>query len=597
MSDETIIIKVEVDNSEAIASAAKTKQAIDELKTQQKALNQARKDGAVSDEKYFQQSTLLDASIKKQSASYSELSNKIAGTKSFTEKLKDSMNANAGVADKLTGGLSGTVTSIVSMTKAGLAFIATPLGAVIAAIGAALGALTAYFKGSEEGQDKLSAAMAIGKLVFDKLGQAIEAVGKVISDVIGFMADLATSIITYIAPSVGAAIQEAIKAGQALADLRDQFETEDRDFIVRRALVDKQVSELREKAISQEGAAKRATVEEAIKLEKDLAKAEADHAQKKLELFDAEHAASGKLTEEEKTQRAELEADIINQQREGSAATIKFQKELEKLNDELAGKESERRAIAQANRHAATDDEVQQSEIRIAQFQKEQEIKVSGAEDAFAKTQAALSKNITTTNAKVKDSVDKQIQMDFLLQQNKLANLSTALAQASGLLDKNTIAYKALAISQASIDTFRAATSALAPPPIGAGPLFGPILAGTTIALGLANIAKIAGFASGGYTGNGGKYEPAGIVHRGEYVVPSHIVSNPVYSPVISGLESARMKGYADGGLVTNQGTSAVNQQLLMANAFKNLPPIYAAWTDWNAANNSQMAKINVTER
>jgi hypothetical protein len=31
----------------------------------------------------------------------------------------------------------------------------------------------------------------------------------------------------------------------------------------------------------------------------------------------------------------------------------------------------------------------------------------------------------------------------------------------------------------------------------------------------------IKGFATGGYTGNGGKYEPAGIVHRGEYVVNS----------------------------------------------------------------------------
>ncbi len=71
----------------------------------------------------------------------------------------------------------------------------------------------------------------------------------------------------------------------------------------------------------------------------------------------------------------------------------------------------------------------------------------------------------------------------------------------AGLIEKNTIAYKVLAISQASIDTYRAAVAALAPPPIGAGPLFGPILAGTTIALGLANIAKIAGFADGGLSG------------------------------------------------------------------------------------------------
>ncbi|WP_417861832.1 tape measure protein [Vreelandella venusta] len=35
------------------------------------------------------------------------------------------------------------------------------------------------------------------------------------------------------------------------------------------------------------------------------------------------------------------------------------------------------------------------------------------------------------------------------------------------------------------------------------------------------------GFASGGYTGAGARNEPAGIVHRGEYVMPKHIVDQP----------------------------------------------------------------------
>ena len=34
-------------------------------------------------------------------------------------------------------------------------------------------------------------------------------------------------------------------------------------------------------------------------------------------------------------------------------------------------------------------------------------------------------------------------------------------------------------------------------------------------------LEKLKGYSSGGYTGDGGKYEPAGIVHRGEYVVNS----------------------------------------------------------------------------
>lgn len=63
-------------------------------------------------------------------------------------------------------------------------------------------------------------------------------------------------------------------------------------------------------------------------------------------------------------------------------------------------------------------------------------------------------------------------------------------------------------------------------------------------------LAASSGFAEGGYTGDGGKHEPAGVVHRGEYVVPQKIVRNPQYSGVIAGLERARVSGYAQGGLV-----------------------------------------------
>lgn len=70
------------------------------------------------------------------------------------------------------------------------------------------------------------------------------------------------------------------------------------------------------------------------------------------------------------------------------------------------------------------------------------------------------------------------------------------------------------------------------------------------------------GFASGGYTGTGGKYEPAGIVHRGEYVIPKEIVAAlgiRFFDELIGNRKSPRpgdgsegiaLPGYADGGLV-----------------------------------------------
>ncbi|MBK8667806.1 MAG: hypothetical protein IPN21_18450 [Burkholderiales bacterium] len=58
-------------------------------------------------------------------------------------------------------------------------------------------------------------------------------------------------------------------------------------------------------------------------------------------------------------------------------------------------------------------------------------------------------------------------------------------------------------------------------------------------------------FAEGGYTGHGGRYEPAGVVHRGEGVLSQSDI-RALGGP--AGFESLRRslkRGYADGGLVT----------------------------------------------
>ncbi|MDN5506388.1 MAG: phage tail tape measure protein, partial [Comamonas sp.] len=59
------------------------------------------------------------------------------------------------------------------------------------------------------------------------------------------------------------------------------------------------------------------------------------------------------------------------------------------------------------------------------------------------------------------------------------------------------------------------------------------------------------GFADGGYTGVGGKYEPAGVVHRGEYVINAA-------STRALGLDFlGRLNGYAGGGYVGSGGSAS----------------------------------------
>lgn len=56
------------------------------------------------------------------------------------------------------------------------------------------------------------------------------------------------------------------------------------------------------------------------------------------------------------------------------------------------------------------------------------------------------------------------------------------------------------------------------------------------------------GFADGGYTGDGGKHDVAGVVHRGEWVVPQSVVNKPGMLNFLNQLTYGN--GYAEGGLV-----------------------------------------------
>jgi TP901 family phage tail tape measure protein len=63
-------------------------------------------------------------------------------------------------------------------------------------------------------------------------------------------------------------------------------------------------------------------------------------------------------------------------------------------------------------------------------------------------------------------------------------------------------------------------------------------------------------FASGGFTGRGGKYDPAGIVHKGEYVVPKQFVNQSTGMPDPSFLAQLQngMRSFATGGFAGSAG-------------------------------------------
>lgn len=130
------------------------------------------------------------------------------------------------------------------------------------------------------------------------------------------------------------------------------------------------------------------------------------------------------------------------------------------------------------------------------------------------------------------------------------------------MLGESSSAYRALyeaqrsfALAQAGINIWKSASDAYANEP---GTVWQKIAAaakatldqGTFVAMIQAATPK--GFANGGYTGHGGKYEPAGVVHKGEGVLTQEEVKALGGPQGFEDLRKSIRRGYATGGLVAD---------------------------------------------
>lgn len=168
--------------------------------------------------------------------------------------------------------------------------------------------------------------------------------------------------------------------------------------------------------------------------------------------------------------------------------------------------------------------------------------------------------------------------------EKKIADIKTRQAKAE----------KAFNIATGVVNTAQAVLKALA----STAPPLNFILAGAVGALGALQIAKIVatpipdyysasagggggggatgGYYDEGYTGKGGKYQPAGIVHKGEYVIPAHLLQTPEvanYAGVIEAMRTGR-RGYADGGVVganIDLATGGASQATMLLDAITTL--------------------------
>ncbi|MBZ0371055.1 tape measure protein [Acinetobacter baumannii] len=149
------------------------------------------------------------------------------------------------------------------------------------------------------------------------------------------------------------------------------------------------------------------------------------------------------------------------------------------------------------------------------------------------------------------------------------ASVTGALAgMFKNMLGESSSAYRilyesqrAFALAQAGMNMWKAASDAYANEPgtwyqKAAAAAIATIKSGTFVSL--IQAATPQGFADGGYTGNGLKHTPAGIVHKGEVVWSQEDIKRWGGVSVVESMRTSSPNGYANGGYVSNNTSEAI---------------------------------------
>ena len=175
---------------------------------------------------------------------------------------------------------------------------------------------------------------------------------------------------------------------------------------------------------------------------------------------------------------------------------------------------------------------------------------VSGMSSIFTQLTAGIKADLELQTAEIENRYDAEISraegnayMVAKLEKQKEEEVAAIKQEAS---EKEYQMQVIQAIAQTAQNALAAYGSAAAIPLV--GHILAPIAAAAAVAAGMLQVnalkkqqaAAAQGYAEGGFTKAGGKYEPAGVVHAGEWVAPQELVNNPRTRPLIDALEYAR---------------------------------------------------------
>ena len=371
--------------------------------------------------------------------------------------------------------------------KAGL--ISTGIGAFLVAIGA----LTQYFRDSEEGASKFKQITSQLGVVIGNVTDIVSNLGKslfklITGDIKGFKDGL--SEVTQGVKDFGETTRKEMAQANQLEKDRLKLQKFEREAIVEKARTEKDMMELRLKARDEEnfstkerlGFMREANKLAGEQLEKDL------HVAKEKLRFQQEENSFSKSTQENLDAEAQLQAQVFQIERSNFSERKRLKSEEQALVKQQAAQEKARI-----------------KEIEDAEKARLKEI--ADAEEKARKEKEAAEKEAQKKSLELaKIEMDKKIAYAKLVEQEKNKTIAMGFDALGALTEKSDKAQKAVAVAKTIYNTQQAIMNAMANVPAP----FNVIQAVATGVMGAASINKILSTSpeSGG-GGDGGVSAPA----------------------------------------------------------------------------------------
>jgi hypothetical protein len=616
---ETVILEFQVDEGASIET-------IESLTKANKALREERKKLNLDTEEGKKRINEINAALDRNNTKIKDNSSAIEKQRANIGNYKSALDGVHPTLGKVGEGLEAGASGFKAMARSALAFIATPIGAVLAA-------LVAVFT-------LLKTAIATNNNVLDKFENITNAIGIVVDVLVNRVGKLGQALIALAEGNFSEAINltgqafgglaeeinNAVTAGQLYLNLSRDLEDQQRALRIEIARQENEIKRLVVAAKNQS-----LTLEEqegflrrALQLEDELVKKREEVAQKDLVITAkklAQEQAIRQSSDETFQQfldriltegvltdtRVDAIIDKIEALEQARGSSLAFQEKVEnslaiiqeKRNKVLEEQLALLRATQRAQDNINTDTENPLTDAFATQLDNEFDIR-QRFNDRVEKAQKEAD---LERRRREKREADARVELERQVAEAKLNITLGFLDVAGSLFDQQSQEYKAIATFQTLISTYSAAQkayeAAFLPIPTIASPGLGIAYAALAVAQGLARVAAINGvqFAEGGWTGPGEKYKPVGVVHADEYVTPKWLVHSPKAQPHLNALENMRTRGYADGGLVVNTATQPINQSFEVMNLIKNMPPVVASWSEGRKVGRRLEFKEKISKR